>query len=71
MSKHSDKILEILENTYPDVKPALYFSNPYETLVATMLSAQSTDKQVNKVTPKVFREFPTGEAIAATTPEIL
>lgn len=71
MSKHSDKILEILEKTYPDVKPALNFSNPYETLVATMLSAQSTDKQVNKVTPKVFRDFPTVEAMAATTPEIL
>lgn len=71
MNKNSDKILKLLIKTYPEVKPALNFSNPYETLVATMLSAQSTDKQVNKVTPKVFHDFPTVEAMAAATPEIL
>ncbi|NCB36179.1 MAG: endonuclease III, partial [Clostridia bacterium] len=52
-------ILKTLESLYPDAVPELHFTNPYETLVATMLSAQSTDKQVNKVTPAVFRDFPT------------
>ena len=49
-----NRILEKLEEMYPDARPELIFSNPYETLVATMLSAQCTDKQVNKVTPAVF-----------------
>lgn len=64
-------ILAELERLYPDAGPELNFSNPYETLVATILSAQCTDKQVNKVTPKVFEDFPTLESMAATTPEIL
>lgn len=65
------RILAILAATYPDARPELHFTNPYETLVATMLSAQSTDKQVNKVTPAVFRDFPTVKSMAETTPEIL
>ncbi len=73
MRKKADitAILAGLEALYPDARPELNFTNPYETLVATMLSAQSTDVQVNKVTPAVFRDFPTVEALAATTPEIL
>ena len=64
-------ILKTLESLYPDAVPELHFTNPYETLVATMLSAQSTGKQVNKVTPAVFRDFPTVSSMAQTTPEIL
>ena len=45
--------------------------SPYETLVATMLSAQCTDKQVNKVTPAVFRDFPDAHAMAAIDAETL
>ncbi|MGI6696769.1 MAG: endonuclease III [Christensenellales bacterium] len=64
-------ILKGLEALYPDAKPELHFTNPYETLVATMLSAQTTDVQVNKVTPAVFRDFPTMKDMAETSPEIL
>lgn len=64
-------ILQGLEALYPDARPELHFTNPYETLVATMLSAQSTDVQVNKVTPAVFRDFPTVQDMARATPEIL
>ena len=64
-------ILQGLEALYPDARPELQFTNPYETLVATMLSAQSTDVQVNKVTPAVFRDFPTVQDMARATPEIL
>jgi len=70
-AKRNREILAVLEALYPDARPELHFSNPYETLVATMLSAQSTDVQVNKVTPAVFRDFPTLEAMAKATPEIL
>ena len=71
MRVNKKAILEELEALYPDAKPELHFSSPYETLVATILSAQCTDQRVNMVTPAVFRDFPTPQAMAATTPEIL
>jgi endonuclease III len=52
------EILEELEALYPEAKAELVFSNPYEMLVATILSAQCTDKQVNRVTPAVFARYP-------------
>ena len=58
------QILDKLEQMYPEAKPELIFSNPYETLVATILSAQCTDKQVNKVTPAVFSRWPDANAMA-------
>ena len=64
-------ILAELERLYPSAGPELHFTNPYETLVATMLSAQCTDKRVNLVTPSVFHDFPTAAAMAQTTEEIL
>ena len=60
-------ILAELQRLYPDARPELNFSNPYETLVATILSAQCTDKQVNKVTPAVFARFPDAVSMAAAT----
>ena len=62
-------ILAGLAQMYPDARPELNFSNPYETLVAVMLSAQCTDKQVNKVTPALFERYPTVEAMAAASVE--
>ena len=47
-----------LEEMYPEAKAELVFSNPYEMMVATILSAQCTDRQVNKVTPAVFARYP-------------
>ena len=70
MNNHQE-ILKILAETYPDARPELHFSNPYETLVAVMLSAQCTDKQVNRVTPAVFRDFPTVASMAATDADTL
>ena len=58
-------VLEIFRDLYPDAKPELHFSNPYETLVSVMLSAQSTDVQVNKVTPALFARYPNVRALAA------
>ena len=57
-------ILAELDRLYPRPKPELHFTNPYETLVAVMLSAQCTDKQVNKVTPAVFARFPDVKSMA-------
>ncbi len=64
-------ILAELRRLYPEAKPELNFTNPYETLVATMLSAQCTDKQVNKVTPAVFARFPDAVSMASATVEEL
>ena len=57
-------ILAELQRVYPDAGPELNFTNPYETLVAVMLSAQCTDKQVNKVTPALFERYPDVETMA-------
>ena len=64
-------VLAELERLYPDARPELNFSNPYETLVATILSAQCTDKQVNKVTPAVFARWPDAASMAEADVEEL
>ncbi len=71
MSVPKKSILAELSRLYPQPKPELNFSNPYETLVATILSAQCTDRQVNKVTPAVFAAYPDAFTMAAATPEEL
>ena len=63
--------LTILEEMYPEAKAELVFSNPYEMLVATILSAQCTDRQVNKVTPAVFERYPDPRAMADAREEDL
>ena len=55
----SDKIRKILRMTFPNVKTRLKYKNPFELLVATMLSAQCTDKQVNSVTKELFKNLKT------------
>lgn len=65
------EILKRLDQLYPDVTCALTHSSAWELLVATILSAQSTDVNVNRVTPELFRKYPTVEALAALAPEQL
>ena len=65
------EILKRLDQLYPDVTCALTHSSAWELLVATILSAQSTDVNVNRVTPELFRKYPTVEAFAALSPEEL
>lgn len=66
-----EEILKRLNQIYPDVTCALTHASAWELLVATILSAQSTDVNVNRVTPEIFRKYPTVEAFAAITPEQL
>ena len=58
------KIIELLEKEFPDAKTALNYSNPLEMLVATMLSAQTTDATVNVVTRSLFKKYRTAEDYA-------
>jgi endonuclease-3 len=51
------KVRKILRSLYPEVKPQLHFRNPFELLIATILSSQCTDKRVNQVTPKLFHQL--------------
>lgn len=60
-SQKAHSILALLEKTYPDAHCELNFSTPFELLIATMLSAQATDKKVNQVTEKLFRYYKTPE----------
>ncbi len=67
MRKKQERALEIvvrLKRMYPKAKCSLDFTNPFELLIATMLSAQSTDVRVNIVTKSLFRKYPTAEVMA-------
>ena len=70
MIKQDDvsKVLDILEETYPDAECALNHKNVYELIVAVALSAQTTDKSVNQVSPALFERYPDAEALAAAEP---
>src|SRR5437588_5324323 len=65
------EILKRLNDLYPEVTCALMHASAWDLLVATILSAQSTDVNVNRVTPELFRKYPTVEAFAALAPEQL
>lgn len=69
--KKRKEVLNRLRKAYPDAKPALHFRTPFELLVATMLSAQCTDKQVNKVTDVLYEVYNTPEDFAALDTQTL
>jgi endonuclease-3 len=61
-------IVDMLEAQHPGATTELHYSNAFELLVATILSAQSTDAGVNRVTPDLFRQYPDARALAAADP---
>lgn len=67
--RNARTILQRLRRRYPDAVTALAYAEPWQLLVATVLSAQTTDVTVNRVTPEVFRRWPTPAALAAANPE--
>ena len=66
-----DKLIAFFEQNMPNVETELQYESPFQLLVAVILSAQCTDKRVNIITPPLFRDFPTAEAMAETTPEVM
>lgn len=62
-------VLNRLEKRYPDMGTALEYADPWQLLVSTVMSAQTTDDNVNKVTPLLFEQYPTPEDLAAANPE--
>ncbi|NHB69229.1 endonuclease III [Perlabentimonas gracilis] len=64
-----EKVIEYFKENMPVAETELHFNNPYELVVATILSAQCTDKRVNMITPSFFERFPTPETLAFAQPE--
>ena len=62
-------VIEWFRENMPTAQTELHYSNPYQLLVAVILSAQCTDKRVNIVTPALFEAFPTPDSLAAATPD--
>jgi endonuclease-3 len=63
--------LRLLKREYPEAKCSLDYETPFQLIIATMLSAQCTDERVNKVTPALFRKFPTAQKMSKATIEEL
>lgn len=69
--RRARKIDRALAGTYPDARTELDFTTPFELLIATVLSAQTTDKRVNSVTPALFARYPDAPALAAADREVV
>lgn len=67
MKARTKKIIDILKETYPDAKCELNYETPLQLLVATILSAQTTDKKVNEVTESLFKDYPDLDAFLTLT----
>src|SRR5215471_17470389 len=66
--RRARKINRVLAETYPDAHCELDFASPYQLLIATVLSAQMTDKRVNLTTPALFAKYPGPDELAAANP---
>ena len=64
-------VLDWFQANVPVAETELHYANPYQLLIAVILSAQCTDKRVNQITPALFEAFPTPEGLAASTPEVV
>lgn len=66
-----DFLIRYFQETMPVAESELDYSTPFELLVAVILSAQCTDKRINQIPPPLFRDYPTPEAMAQATPDII
>lgn len=71
MKARTKKIVDILKDTYPDAKCELNYETPLQLLIATILSAQTTDKKVNEVTKDLFKDYPDLDSLLTITNEEL
>ena len=68
-SERYKHFVEYFSKNSPDAVTELHYGNPFQLLIAVILSAQCTDKRINQVTPALFERFPTPQSLAASTPE--
>lgn len=66
---YARRIVNRLASRYPEIGTALAYTNPFELLVSTVISAQTTDENVNRATPELFARWPTPDDLAAADPE--
>lgn len=66
-----DQVIAYFQASMPIAETELHYETPFQLLVAVILSAQCTDKRVNMVTPPLFHDYPTPEALASSTPEVI
>lgn len=66
-----EEVIRYFRQAMPVAETELHYENPFQLLVAVILSAQCTDKRINQVTPRLFEDYPTPEAMAAATPEVI
>ena len=64
-------VIAYFQQAMPMPETELHYETPFQLLVAVILSAQCTDKRINQVTPRLFNDFPTAEAMAAITPDVV
>ena len=64
-------LVDWFSKNMPVAESELHYKNPYQLLIAVILSAQCTDKRVNQITPALFEAFPTPEVLAVSTPEVV
>ena len=69
LRKRATEVLDRLKMRYPQIGTALHYDDPWQLLVSTVLSAQTTDENVNAVTPILFERWPAAEDLAAADPE--
>ena len=66
-----DRVVEYFQKAMPVVRTELQYQDPFELLVAVMLSAQCTDKRINQVTPRLFEDYPNAESMSLATPDVI
>ncbi len=66
-----DNVLQYFAKAMPEAETELHYETPFQLLVAVILSAQCTDKRVNMITPRLFQDYPTAEAMSLATPEVI
>jgi endonuclease-3 len=71
LKERYEGVINYFKTNVPVAETELHYSNPYELIVAVILSAQCTDVRINKVTPKLFKDYPNAEALAAASPDTI
>ena len=71
LKERYEGVINYFKTNVPVAETELQYSNPFELIVAVILSAQCTDKRINQVTPKLFRDYPTAEALASASSDTI
>jgi endonuclease-3 len=71
LKERYEGVINYFKTNVPIAETELQYSNPFELIVAVILSAQCTDKRINQVTPKLFKDYPTAEALASASSDTI